>query len=162
MLEKKRYLVRERHTSRGLRLMHGPSGTPRLLTRVVPIVGQIAAGQPIEAINDPSDFIALSGNLVDPDAFALRVRGKSMIEDLIDDGDLVVVSPTSTANNGDIVVALLTSGTSEHGEATLKRFYREGSRVRLQPANRAMEPIYVSPKDIVIQGKAIALIRHLN
>ena len=84
-----------------------------------------------------------------------------MIGDLIDDGDLVIVSPSDTAENGEMVVALLTSSASEHGEATLKRYYRERGRVRLQPSNAAMKPIYVRPEEVQVQGKVIALIRRV-
>ncbi|MAG35679.1 MAG: repressor LexA [Dehalococcoidia bacterium] len=161
VLAKKGYIVRERHTSRGLRLVHGPAA-PRPRIRTVPVIGQIAAGQPIDAISDPSDVLQLSADQIPPDTFALRVRGKSMIEDLIDDGDLVVVEPTDTATDGDIVVALLTDGPNEEGEATLKRFYREGERIRLQPAHPTMEPIYADPKHVRLQGRAISIIRHLH
>ena len=161
MLAKKGHLIRERHTSRGLRLVHGPAAA-QSRPQMVPVVGAIAAGLPIEAIADPNDFVELNARFVSPDAYALRVRGTSMIEDHIADGDLVIVAPTDTANNGEIVVALLTSETSERGEATLKRFYHEGVRIRLQPAHATMEPIYVDPEDLKIQGRAVALIRQLH
>ena len=83
-----------------------------------------------------------------------------MIEDLIDDGDLVVVRPQETAENGEIVVALLNDG-SPHGVATLKRLYRERGRFRLQPANASMEPIFVQPEELTVQGKVVALFRQL-
>ncbi len=161
VLAKKGYIVREANTSRGLRLTSAAEGHTRRRVYSVPVVGRIAAGAPIEAISDPNDVIELSDDFATEDAYALRVRGKSMIEDLIDDGDLVIVRPAQTANNGDVVVALLTNGASEHGEATLKRYFRERDRVRLQPANREMEPIYVSPEDVRIQGKVIGLIRRI-
>ena len=93
--------------------------------------------------------------------FALRVRGKSMIEDLIDDGDIVVCRRQDTAQNGDTVVALLTSGPSETGEATLKRFYRETDQIRLEPRNPTMQPIFVDPEELMIQGKVVTVIREL-
>ena len=161
VLAKKGYIVRERHTSRGLRLVHGPAA-PRPRIRTVPVIGQIAAGQPIDAISDPGDAIQLSADQVPPDTYALRVRGKSMIEDLIDDGDLVVVEPAQTARDGEIVVALLTDGPNAEGAATLKRFYREGDRIRLQPAHPTMEPIYADPRHVLVQGRAISIIRHLH
>ena len=161
VLAKKGYIVRERHTSRGLRLVHGPTA-PRPRIRTVPVIGQIAAGQPIDAISDPSDVIQLSADQVPPDTYALRVRGKSMIEDLIDDGDLVVVERTPTARDGEIVVALLTDGPNAEGAATLKRFYHEGDRIRLQPAHPTMEPIYAAPQHVLVQGRAISIIRHLH
>jgi repressor LexA len=161
VLSKKGYIEREANTSRGLRLT--PVGAPHPRRRVyhVPVVGRIAAGEPIEAITDPSDAVELGDDFATEDAYALRVRGKSMIEDLIDDGDLVVVQPAQTAANGEVVVALLMNGPSEHGEATLKRYYHERDRIRLQPANQAMQPIYVRPEDVQIQGKVVALIRQL-
>jgi repressor LexA len=88
------------------------------------------------------------------DSYVLRVRGKSMIEDLIDDGDYVIVQPQATARDGDIVVALL-----EDNGVTLKRFYREDGRIRLQPANAELEPIYAT--DLQIQGKVVGVIRKL-
>jgi len=161
ILSKKGYIEREANTSRGLRLTRAAEPNPRRRVFHVPVQGLIAAGAPIEAISDPNDAIELSDDFAAQDAYALRVRGKSMIEDLIDDGDLVVVKPAQSAANGDLVVALLTNGASEHGEATLKRYYREANRVRLQPSNRAMKPIYVRPGDVQVQGKVIALIRRI-
>ena len=121
-----------------------------------PIVGEIAAGEPIFALEDKSETLSVPVELAarGRDTFVLRVRGKSMIEDHIDDGDFVVVQSQNTARDGDIVVALL-----EDNRATLKRFFRERDRVRLQPANGAMAPIYA--RDIQIQGKVIGVIRRL-
>jgi len=99
----------------------------------------------------PTELAAKSGR----NTFVLRVRGKSMIEDHIDDGDYVVVQEQATARDGDIVVALLEDST-----ATLKRFYKERDRIRLQPANGEMQPIYA--KDVQIQGKVIGVIRRLS
>ncbi|MGH2352654.1 MAG: transcriptional repressor LexA [Chloroflexota bacterium] len=161
VLAKKGYIEREANTSRGLRLTAASEPHPRRRVYHVPVVGRIAAGAPIEAISDPNDAVELGDDFAGEDAYALRVRGDSMIEDLIDDGDLVVVQPAQTASNGEVVVALLTSGASEHGEVTLKRYFRETDRIRLQPANRTMEPIYVRPDELQIQGKVIALIRQL-
>jgi repressor LexA len=161
ILAKKGYVEREANTSRGLRLTATGEPNPRRRVYHVPVQGLIAAGAPIEAISDPNDAIELSDDFGAQDAYALRVRGKSMIEDLIDDGDLVVVKPTQSATNGDLVVALLTNGASEHGEATLKRYYKERDKIRLQPANQAMKPISVRPEDVQVQGKVIALIRRI-
>ena len=121
-----------------------------------PIIGEIAAGQPIYAYEDKTETMSIPGELAAKgrDTFVLRVRGKSMIEDHIDDGDYVVVQPQNTARDGDIVVALL-----EDNRATLKRFFREKDRIRLQPANGQMQPIYT--RDIQIQGKVIGVIRRL-
>jgi repressor LexA len=123
-----------------------------------PIVGEIAAGSPIYAYPDPSETVSVPAELSAKggrNTFVLRVRGKSMIEDHIDDGDYVVVQEQSTARDGDIVVALLEDST-----ATLKRFYRERDRIRLQPANGEMQPIYA--RDVQIQGKVIGVIRRLS
>ncbi len=127
----------------------------------LPVVGRIAAGQPIEAVAGDNERIALTADLAPRDAFVLKVKGKSMIEDLIDDGDLVVVRPQVTAENGDIVVALIADGPTGEGQATLKRLYREKDRIRLQPANSEMQPIYVDPSRLSIQGKVVAVIRQL-
>ena len=121
-----------------------------------PIIGEIAAGQPIEAYEDRSETMSLPAELAPRhDTFVLRVRGKSMIEDHIDNGDYVVIQPQETARDGEIVVAILDDNT-----ATLKRFYKERDRVRLQPANSEMEPIYA--RDVKIQGKVIGVIRRLS
>jgi repressor LexA len=161
VLQKKGYIEREANTSRGLRLTLAAEPNPRKRVHHVPVQGLIAAGSPIEAVTDPNDAIELSDDLAGDDSYALRVRGTSMIEDLIDDGDLVVVTPTKTAQNGDLVVALLTNTGSEHGEATLKRYFKERDRIRLQPANHTMKPIYVRPDELQVQGKVIALIRRI-
>ena len=147
--------------SRGLGLSAGSErfGRPRVVK--VPLVGRIAAGQPIEAVSGEQETLEFSANLISDDCYALQVKGKSMIEDLIDDGDIVVVRPQETANNGDIVVALLLNEGSEAGAATLKRLYRERGRVRLQPANAAMDPIYVRPDELRVQGRVVALLRQL-
>lgn len=128
--------------------------------KLVPIIGVIAAGRPIEAVLEREQQITVP-DVSEDDLFALRVRGKSMIDDLIDDGDVVVCRRQSTAENGDTVVALITNGPSEAGEATLKRFYRERDQVRLEPRNPAMQPIFVGLPDVMIQGKVITVIREL-
>ena len=121
----------------------------------LPVVGEIAAGQPIEAYEDRSEAVDVPRSMTHrEDAYVLRVRGKSMIDALIDDGDYVVVQPQATARDGDIVVALL-----EDNGVTLKRFYRERDRIRLQPENPDMEPIYAT--ELQIQGKVVGVIRRL-
>jgi repressor LexA len=121
----------------------------------LPVLGEIAAGQPIEAYDDAAETLDVPGSMQARDgSYVLRVRGKSMIDALIDDGDYVVVQPQATARDGDIVVALL-----EDNGVTLKRFYREKDRVRLQPANASMEPIYAN--ELQIQGKVVGVIRKL-
>jgi repressor LexA len=120
----------------------------------LPLVGEIAAGQPIEAYQDPEPMDVPRSIQAREDSYVLRVRGKSMIDALIDDGDFVIVQPQATARDGDIVVALL-----EDNGVTLKRFYREDGRIRLQPANAELEPIYAT--DLQIQGKVVGVIRKL-
>jgi repressor LexA len=120
----------------------------------LPLLGRIAAGAPVEAIAG-QDTIAFADFIGKGDTFALQVRGESMIEDHICDGDYVLVEKVADAKNGDIVVALVGGA-----EATLKRFYRESAeRIRLQPANAAMEPIYVHPSELEIQGRVISVLR---
>jgi repressor LexA len=151
-LEKDGKLQKEATRSRALSL----PGQHAARVVVAPIIGEIAAGQPIEAYEDRTETMALPGELAaGHDTFVLRVRGKSMIEDHIDNGDYVVIQPQSTARDGEIVVAILDDNT-----ATLKRFYKERDRVRLQPANSEMEPIYA--RDVKIQGKVIGVIRRLS
>jgi repressor LexA len=118
------------------------------------LLGRIAAGAPVEAIagNETLSFSDFTG---DSGTYALQVRGESMIEDHICDGDYVLVQRTDGARDGDIVVALV-----DGMETTLKRFYLEpGDRVRLQPANAAMAPIYVARASVQIQGKVLAVLR---
>ena len=138
-----------------------PAAQPRMLR--IPLRGRIAAGAPIEALEDRDEYVDIASSVPrGEEVFALRVKGKSMIEDFIDDNDIVVVRAQQTAQDGDMVVALLTNGPSEAGEATLKRFYREkGGLIRLQPANVAMQPIMVSERDVQIQGKVISVIREV-
>ena len=160
-LERSGKILRDREVSRGLRTVD-PMPIARATMVRIPIVGRIAAGEPIEALQQDDDFLDMGVGTVPDGCYALRVNGKSMIEDLIDDGDLVVIRPQETANNGDIVVALLMSqGPSSEGVATLKRLYREKDRVRLQPANATMQPIFVEPDQLRVQGKVVSVIRYL-
>ena len=151
-LEREGRLQKEATRSRALTLP-APLGGRAVLAL---IRGEIAAGQPIYAYDDPSETLSVPGELAaGRETFVLRVRGKSMIEDHIDDGDYVVIQQQDTARDGEIVVALLEDNT-----ATLKRLYRERERVRLQPANGSMQPIYA--RDVRIQGKVIGVIRRLS
>ena len=155
-LEKKGFLRRTPHERRGLEIVRiePVANQPRLLR--LPIVGTIAAGHPIEAFEETSDFVWVEASLAHAaDNFILRVRGHSMIGDGINDGDFVIIHPQSTADNGDTVVALV-GGNG----ATLKRFFRERGHIRLQPANPYLEPIIVS--DVAIQGKVVGLIRRYD
>jgi repressor LexA len=118
----------------------------------IPLVGQIAAGRPIESLENVENVNLAEMLALDRATFMLRVRGDSMISDHIRDGDYVLVEKRGTARDGETVVALLPDG-----EVTLKRFYREPDRIRLQPANPAMEPIYVN--DVQVQGVVVGILR---
>jgi repressor LexA len=120
----------------------------------LPILGFIAAGSPIEPFTDPNATTNVAPGMLSGKkrAFVLQVKGESMIEDGILDGDYVVVEEQNEAKNGDIVVALL-----ENGLATLKRYYKEATRIKLAPANSTMQPIYVT--DVKVQGKVVGVIR---
>lgn len=133
-----------RDTSRGIELGH---------VHAVPLVGQVAAGAPILAAENIEATIPLPDELADDSTFILRVKGDSMIEAGIFEGDYLVVRQQQTADNGDVVVAMIDD------EATVKTFYREPGRVRLQPENSTMEPIYSS--EVVILGKVVSLFRRL-
>ncbi len=154
MLEKKGLIARESKKSRGIKLVQQPFG--------VPVMGTIAAGEPLEVFNDPSETIEIGRELEQQGTYALVVKGQSMIEDHICDKDYVVIKPQSTCENGDIVVAVHLLG---NGRATLKRFFqeKERDRVRLQPANSEMDPIYVPrsewDQEWQIQGKVVAIFR---
>lgn len=160
-LEEKGYIRRDREVSRGIEIL-GPKGRrPRIVE--VPLLGSIAAGQPIPVptsdrwSSDVEETVAVTEDMVRgrQNVFALRVKGKSMIEDLIDDGDIVFLEPVQAAQDGDRVAVWL----KDRGEVTLKRYYLEGDRVRLQPANSSMEPIYTEAENVVVQGRFISSIR---
>jgi repressor LexA len=143
------HIMREAARTRAIRM---PNHSP---TVQVPLIGRVAAGQPILAEENVEDTFRLPVDLAGgEDSFMLRVKGDSMIEDGIIDGDLVIVRPQHTAQDGDRVVALM------EDEATVKRFYRENNRVRLQPANSTLEPIYTD--DVTILGRVVGLIRTLS
>jgi repressor LexA len=168
-LERDGLLERGTHASRALRLTSAATSRPPAAGKVtpfrmpveretltLPVMGEIAAGQPIEAYEDASETLQVPASLeAREDSYVLRVRGKSMIDALIDDGDFVIVQPQATARDGDIVVALL-----EDNGVTLKRYFREKDRIRLQPANAEMEPIYAT--EVQIQGKVVGVIRRLS
>jgi repressor LexA len=120
----------------------------------LPLLGRIAAGQPLEAV-PLEESLSLKEFVASENCFVLQVKGDSMIEDQIRDGDLVVVEKTATAKNGDTVVALL-----ENNEATLKKYFQDkDGTIRLQPANASMRPVFVLRKDLKIQGRVIAVLR---
>ncbi len=131
--------------------------TPILKHVELPVLGYIAAGQPIMPYTDPDYTVTVSKNMVKDNrkSYVLQVKGDSMIEDGILDGDFVIIEQQDFAYDGDIVVALL-----DNGLATLKRFYKEPTRIRLEPANAAMNPIYAT--DVKIQGKCVGVIRRFN
>ncbi|MEA3459991.1 MAG: transcriptional repressor LexA [Chloroflexota bacterium] len=163
-LQDKGYLVRDREISRGIRLVESP-GEYGSATEVieVPLWGRIVAGEPIPIPEDrpfEGETIELTRDLLkeEKDIYALQVQGNSMIDALINDGDIVVMKHQEKARNGDLVAVWL----KDKGETTLKRFYLEGDRVRLQPANPTMEPIYVNTANVEIQGKVIMVIRQLK
>lgn len=120
----------------------------------LPILGYIAAGEPIQTFTDPDATLRVAPSMVSGKkrTYVLQVKGDSMIEDGILDGDYVIIEEQEIAADGDIVVALL-----ENGLATLKRFFREPNRIRLEPANAAMDPIYAT--DVKVQGKCVGVIR---
>jgi repressor LexA len=152
-LEQKGLIRRQSSRSRSVVVLNSDEGSLGI-TVSLPLLGRIAAGQPIEAILD-QETIAVPADMVrGRRAFVLQVKGNSMIDEQIRDGDLVVVEYADTANNGDIVVALLDNDT-----ATLKRFYREDDHIRLQPANPDMEPIIIRDRPFKIQGIVVGLIR---
>jgi len=148
-LERKGAIVRTYHKSRSIELAPELANDPADGT-TLPLVGRIAAGRPIEAIETPDTIDIASMFRLKDGPYVLRVRGDSMIEDSIRDGDYVIIEQRNTANNGETVVAILPDG-----EATLKRFYREDGHIRLQPANSQMEPIIVP--DCQIQGVVIGV-----
>ncbi len=160
-LEEKGYIRRDREVSRGIEILGSRGRRPRVIE--VPILGAIAAGQPIPVptserwTNDAEDTVVVTDDMIRgrTNVFALRVKGTSMIEDLIDDGDIVFLEPCQAAEDGDKVAVWL----KDRGEVTLKRFYHEGSRVRLQPANSTMQPIYTTPENVEVQGKFVSSFR---
>ncbi len=163
LLDRDGYLNRRPDVARGIELLD-EEGQPVSNLPRVPIVGSIAAGLPLpvfstEEAASAADFdtIEVAPELTRRHAmlFALAVKGTSMIDALIDDGDIVIVQPAQQAENGEMVVAWLKG----EEEATLKKFYLEGDKVRLQPANSQMEPIYCSAADVEVRGKVVTVIR---
>ena len=152
-LERKGYIRKSYNESRSIELVAADSSAP---SAELPLLGTVAAGVPIEAVQD-SETLAVPPDMVrrQRDNYVLRVEGNSMIEEQIRDGDYIVVQAQETAEDGEMVVALV-GGES----ATVKKLYREsGDRVRLQPANPSMEPIFVSADDLRIQGIVVGVIR---
>jgi repressor LexA len=160
-LEKMGHIRRDREVSRAIELLDG-SGR-RVRSVAVPLVGRIAAGQPIPV---PEGSVAYDDTVsMTPDmtrgrenVFALRVKGTSMIDALINDGDIVIMEPTNAAQDGDMVAAWL----KKEEEVTLKKFYREGDKVRLQPANEAFPPIYTDASNVEVQGRVLSVFRPVS
>ncbi len=154
-LEKKGLLKRDYNRSRSIDLI-SPRGKMKqqiTSTMSLPLMGLIAAGRPIEAVENP-ESISLGDFAQSKDVFVLRVTGESMQDEHIVDGDYVIVEKTNTARNGEIVVALV-----DGADATLKRFYREADKVRLQPSNANMKPIVVPARSVAVQGRVIGVLR---
>jgi repressor LexA len=151
-LEKKNLLIRNTGKNRSMEVVDQVSSSSQGVD--VPILGYIAAGNPIEPYTDPNASFAIPSSFVSGSkrTYVLQVKGDSMIEEQIRDGDFVVIEQTDAAVNGDIVVALL-----DNGMATLKRFFKETTRIRLEPANSKMSPLFV--RNVKIQGKVVGLIR---
>ena len=152
-LESKKLIKRKTGKTRAIELVgsdidFSPKGVE------VPILGFIAAGAPLEPYTDPNATLPIPPTFASTKkrTYVLQVRGESMIEEQIRDGDFVVIEQTEEAKDGDIVVALL-----DNGMATLKRFFKEATRIRLEPANATMSPIFV--KNVSVQGKVVGLIR---
>lgn len=155
-LEKKGLIRRYRGAVRGIELLSSEKEDDEN-TIELPVLGFIACGAPIEPYTDPNATLMVSSTLIKSGdkSFVLQAKGDSMIDDGILSGDYVVVKEQKMANNGDIVVAVL-----KNGFATLKRYYQEANRIRLQPANSTMSPMYVT--DVEIRGKVVAVIRQFN
>lgn len=151
-LQEKGFIRRAWNRSRSVELLPSRSAGRAI---ELPLLGYVAAGQPIEAVAT-SESIAVPESLVNGkrDTYVLRVRGDSMIDEQIRDGDWVVVEDRRSADNGEMVIALVGGQ-----DATLKKFYRENGRIRLQPANPSMAPIYVDPDNVQIQGVVVGVMR---
>lgn len=152
-MEKKKIIKRFEGAVRGIEIIDKKLGQA-LKGIELPVLGFIAAGQPIEPHTDPNASVSVSPAMISGGkrAFVLQVKGESMIDEGILDGDYVVIEQQEAANNGDIVVALL-----DNGLATLKRYYKEATRIRLEPANSTMSPIFTTR--VRIQGKCVGVIR---
>lgn len=164
-LQRAGFIYRDRTVSRGIRLAESLEDKTNVGNLIrIPLLGRIAAGNPIDvpdgAVDSEIDTIDLTPELVPQEEgiYALKVQGTSMIDAFINDGDIVVMRHTNTANNGDMVAAWLT----DREETTLKRFFQEGDRIRLQPENQTMAPIYVDADKVQVQGRVVTVIRQLN
>jgi repressor LexA len=154
-LEQEGYLKRTPGVPRGLRLNQPDDGT-----FTIPLLGTIVAGEPLGFGDPMHEALKLTSDIVRPQEglFALRVKGDSMIDALVNDGDIVVLKHQKEARNGDMVAVRLI----DRDETTLKHFYRENGHVRLQPANPTMEPLFVHPSLVEVQGQVVAIVRQLD
>ncbi len=154
-LEKKGLLKRDYNRSRSIDLISPRGKMKQQITSTLslPLLGVIAAGRPIEAVENP-ESVSLGDFAQSKDVFVLRVTGESMQDEHIVDGDYVIVEKTNTARNGEIVVALV-----DGADATLKRLYREADKIRLQPSNANMKPIVVPARSVAVQGRVIGVLR---
>ncbi|HEY3056444.1 MAG TPA: transcriptional repressor LexA [Thermoanaerobaculia bacterium] len=153
LLEKKGLIRRDWNQKRGVELVEKQEREPAAGMRELPLFGYIAAGRPLD-VDVSDETIAVPDHLTTRgENYVLKVRGDSMVDDGILDGDLVIIARREQAYNGEMVVA------NVNGEVTLKRIYREGERVRLQPANSLMSPIYASACDVAVQGVVVGLMR---
>ena len=164
ILEKKGYIRRHREVSRGIELL--PRSTISGRRRQVPVIGLIAAGEPIPVPSPDTWDAAASAETLEvtedltrgkEGIYALKVKGSSMVDALINDGDIVLMQHASAVENGEMAAVWLRT----EKEATLKKVYSELGRVRLQPANSQMQPIYVEPDNVEIQGRVIGVVRQL-
>ncbi len=166
VLEKQGLIARDKTISRGIKLVSEAPEVPPVETVRIPVLGRIAAGEPMPVPG--SDFAILGEEAIEltrellpvaeKNLFALQVRGNSMVDAMIGDGDIVVMQHRQKADNGDLVAVWL----KDREETTLKRFYLEKGKVRLQPANPTMQPIFADPKNVEVQGRVVLVIRHPN
>ncbi len=166
VLEKQGLIARDKTISRGIKLVSETPEVPPVETVRIPVLGRIAAGEPMPVPG--SDFNILGDEMIEltrellpaaeKNLFALQVRGNSMVDAMIGDGDIVVMQQRQKADNGDLVAVWL----KDREETTLKRFYLEKGKVRLQPANPTMQPIFADPKNVEVQGRVVLVIRHPN
>ena len=165
ILQREGHIRRFPDVSRGIEIIDGGRKAAPAKVVAVPVLGYIAAGQPLPILSSDSwrveamEMQEIPASLIKgkQNVYALRVKGQSMIDALIDDGDLVILESTPQVENGEMVAAWL----KDEQEATLKKFYLEGEKVRLQPANSAMDPIVVPADDVEIHGRVIAVLRGL-
>ena len=162
-LERLGHIRRDREVSRAIELLDGSGRRPHSIP--VPIIGTIAAGQPIPVPTEETWSNIDYENTVEVTeemtrgkdrVYALQVKGTSMIDALVNDGDIVIMEATSSADDGDMVAAWL----KREGEATLKKIYSEDGKIRLQPANVTMKPIYADPENVEVQGRVLTTISH--